>query len=124
MQPSQAGVDHQVGLPAEETRSLHVPLLPETRLLIDEKRIVQMPTGAIVINSAHAGLMVEHAASDTIRMKHLGEIFVEVYDQKPPQNSPLTGLDNIIATPHTVEAMNSLEETLDHILTRLKDDLA
>lgn len=81
--------------------SLHVPLLAETRHLIDARRIALMPPGAIVINTARGGLLDEQAAAEALRTGRLGGVGLDVYEQEPPHDSPLIGLDHVVATPHT-----------------------
>lgn len=81
--------------------SLHVPLLPETRHLLDARRIAMMPAGAIVLNTSRGGLLDEHAAADALRAGQLAGIGVDVYEQEPPRDSPLIGLDGVVTTPHT-----------------------
>ena len=51
--------------------SLHVPLTPETRLLLSRERIASMKRGAIVINTARGPLIDEQAMADALREGHI-----------------------------------------------------
>lgn len=81
--------------------SLHVPLLPETRHLLDARRIAMLPRGAIVLNTSRGGLLDDQAAANALLAGHLAGIGVDVYEQEPPQDSPLIGLAGVVTTPHT-----------------------
>ncbi len=81
--------------------SLHVPLTEETFHLIDAKRIAQMKTGAVIINTARGGLIDEAAAAEAIRSGKLGGLGLDAFEQEPLIDSPLKGLPHVIFTPHT-----------------------
>ncbi len=84
--------------------SLHVPLLPETRNLINADRIAQMKPGAILINVARGGIVDElvlHDALDTGRLSGAGlDVFASGL---PPPDHPLLGRDDVIVTPISPE---------------------
>lgn len=80
--------------------SLHVPLLPETRHLLDERRLGLLPPGAIVVNTARGGLLDEAAARRALDDGRLHGVAVDVYETEPPSSSPLVGHSAVVATPH------------------------
>lgn len=81
--------------------SLHVPLTDATRNLIDAARIASMKTGAVLINTARGGIVDEEALADALRSGHLGGAALDVFEHEPlPTGSPLTGVPNVILTPH------------------------
>ncbi len=88
--------------------SVHVPLTGDTRHLLDESAIQQMKADARLINTAHGLVMDEQAVAEAIKSGHIAGAAVDVYNEEPPYNSPLIGLDAVIHTPHigdnTVEA--------------------
>lgn len=81
--------------------SLHVPLTPETRHLIDARALSTMQPGSVLINTSRGGIVDERALADSLRSGHLGGAMLDVFEQEPlPPGSGLNGLDNLIATPH------------------------
>ena len=83
-----------------EVTSLHVPLTPETRNLIDAAAIARMPEGAILINTARGGLVDETALHQALVDGHLAAACLDVFAVEPPEGSPLLELPNVVATPH------------------------
>lgn len=81
--------------------SLHVPLTDATRNLIDAVRIASMKPGAVLINTARGGIVDEEALADALRSGHLGGAALDVFKHEPlPTGSSLTGVPNLILTPH------------------------
>jgi D-3-phosphoglycerate dehydrogenase len=78
--------------------SLHVPLTPETRHMID---VWQMKEGAILINIGRGGLVDEDALVAALRAGHLAGAALDVTEIEPlPLSSPLLDAPNLILTPH------------------------
>ena len=81
--------------------TLHVPLLPATRNLIDAKRIAAMKPGAILVNTARGGVVDETAVAAALASGRLGGAALDVFEKEPlPAGSPLAGCPNLILTPH------------------------
>jgi (S)-sulfolactate dehydrogenase len=81
--------------------TLHVPLLPATRNLVDAARLQAMKPGAILINTARGGVVDEAAVAAALRSGHLGGAALDVFDKEPlPPGSPLAGCPNLVLTPH------------------------
>ncbi len=78
------------------------PLTDETRGLIDESAIRQMPKGARIINVARGEVLVEADLIAALQSNHLGGAHLDVFVQEPlPTNSVLWQLPNVIITPHS-----------------------
>ena len=76
-------------------------LTPETRGLIDARRLALMKPNAFLINVARGALVDEPALVQALLAGRLGGAGVDVYSQEPPDlTSPLFNLPNVIATPH------------------------
>ena len=81
--------------------SIHTPLLPETRNLINATALAKMKPTARLINCARGGIVDEAALADALRDKRLAGAALDVFEQEPPPaDHPLLKLDNVICTPH------------------------
>lgn len=98
-------------LPSADALSLHVPLTEGTRGLIDAAALQRMRPGAVLINTARGGVVVEAALAESLRAGHLGGAALDVFAEEPlsaEAAAVFAGLPNLILTPHvagvTVEA--------------------
>jgi (S)-sulfolactate dehydrogenase len=81
--------------------SLHVPLTPETRGLIDAAKLAIMKRDAILINTARGGVVNEADVAAALRAHRLGGAAFDVFETEPlSAASPLSGCPNLILTPH------------------------
>lgn len=79
--------------------TLHVPLLPETRRLMDARRLRQMKPGSFLINTARGGIVDESALFESLESGHLAGAALDVFEEEPYEG-PLRGLPNVILTAH------------------------
>jgi glycerate dehydrogenase len=96
--------------------SLHCPLTPENRGLINADRLRMMKPAAFLINTARGPLVVEQDLADALSAGKLGGAGLDVLPAEPPTNgSPLMNAKNCIVTPHiawaTKEARARLMQT-------------
>jgi len=99
-------------LQVSEVVSLHAPSLPETRHLLDRRRLSLLRDGAILINTAR-GALVDHAALEAELVS--GRISAVLDTTEPevlPADSPLYELPNVFLTPHVAGAMGAETERL------------
>jgi (S)-sulfolactate dehydrogenase len=81
--------------------TLHVPLVPATRRLIDASRIAAMKPGAVIVNTSRGGVVDETAVAGALRGGQIGGAALDVFEIEPlPPGSPLAGCPNLVLTPH------------------------
>ncbi len=108
------GVSFDKLLEISDFVSIHAPLLPATRGLINADAFAKMKKGALLINTARGPLVDEAALIAALDSGHLGGAALDVVATEPlAKDSKLLGRDNVILTPHTgfysVEALNELQ---------------
>jgi D-3-phosphoglycerate dehydrogenase len=82
--------------------SLHCPLTPATRHMMNAASFAQMRPGSFLINTARGGLVDERALAAALRDGPLAGAALDTFEQEPPlPDSPLWGLKNLVATPHS-----------------------
>lgn len=80
--------------------TLHVPLLPQTRHMIGEKEISAMKNGAYLINTSRGGIIEEEALKKALKSGKLAGAALDVFEEEPPKDTSLSGLDKVVCTPH------------------------
>jgi D-3-phosphoglycerate dehydrogenase / 2-oxoglutarate reductase len=102
--------------------SVHAPLLPATRGLMNAAAFGKMKKGAFLINTARGPLVDEPALIAALDSGRLGGVALDVVTTEPlAKDSPLIGRDNVILTPHT--AFYSVE-ALEELQTKCASDVA
>lgn len=91
--------------------SLHCPLLPDTRNLLNERTIALMPKGSYIVNAARGGLIDEAALSRALESGHIAGAGLDTFATEPVvETPPLFAARDLIVTPHvgasTAEAMD------------------
>ncbi|GAA3288329.1 D-2-hydroxyacid dehydrogenase [Dactylosporangium vinaceum] len=77
------------------------PLTPQTRGLVDAEALAQLPTGALLLNPARAGVVEEQPLLDALRSGHLGGAALDDHYRQPmPPDDPFWDLPNTIVTAH------------------------
>lgn len=92
-------------LPQADILSLHCPLTPSTRGLVNQRTLGMMRRGACIVNTARGGIIEESHLIEAIRGGHVGGAALDVLEQEPPaEDSPLLQLENVVLTPHVASA--------------------
>lgn len=93
--------DLEALLAGSDILSLHCPLTAETRNLLDARRLVLLPQGAVVVNTARGGLIDEPALLDAVRSGHLSGAALDSFAVEPPAaDHPFFGEPRILLSPH------------------------
>jgi len=102
--------------------SVHAPLLPETKGLVNKDAFKKMKDTAIIVNTARGPLINEKDLIEALDKNIIGGAGLDVVETEPlPENSPLIGRDNVILAPHT--AFYSVE-ALEELQTKAASDVA
>ncbi len=109
-------------LPVVDFLSVNCPLTPETRGMIDARRLRALKPTAYLINSARAQVVDETALVQALRERWIAGAALDVFAvEPPPADHPLLHLDNVILSPHsgsfTREGMlRMLTQTAEQVL--------
>lgn len=103
-------------LASADVVSLHCPLTPSTRHLINAASIAKMKPSAILINTGRGPLVDEQAVADALNGGRLAAFGADVLSQEPPRgDNPMLSARNCFLTPHiawaTLEARTRLMST-------------
>jgi glycerate dehydrogenase len=111
---------------AADMVSLHCPLTPETKNLINRHTLALMKPTAFLINTARGALIDEAALISALREKRIAAAALDVISKEPPPaDHPIirgaSELDNLIVTPHTAW---SAREARERLLQEVEENIA
>jgi D-3-phosphoglycerate dehydrogenase len=109
-----ASVDLDTLFHTSDYVSVHAPLLPATRGMMNAAAFAKMKKGAYLVNTARGPLIDEPALIAALDSGQIGGAGLDVVAAEPlTKDSPLLGRDNVIISPHTafysIEALNELQ---------------
>lgn len=109
-------------LPKLDYLTVHTPLTPETRNLIDVEELELLKPGARLINCARGGIYNEAALVQGLESGQLGGVALDVFENEPCTDSPLFGKPGVLCTPHlgasTEEAQTQVAVEAVQLITR------
>jgi glyoxylate reductase len=91
-------------LATSDVVSLHVPMTPETKHLIDQKALMKMKRGAYLINTSRGPVVDEAALAWALKECIIAGAALDVYEKEPEIHSALMSLENALLIPHLASA--------------------
>ncbi|MBZ5625040.1 MAG: D-2-hydroxyacid dehydrogenase [Acidobacteriia bacterium] len=106
--------------------SLHSPLFPETRGMINANSLALMKPTAFLINTSRGPLVVEHDLADALNAGRLAGAGLDVLSVEPPtEHNPLLSARNCLVTPHIAWATREARSRLmDRVVENITAFLA
>jgi len=102
------GDDLHAALRRADFVSLHVPLTPDTRHLIDAAALAQLKPTAILVNTARGPVVDQDALADALHSGRLAGAALDVTDPEPlPAGHPLLRAPNLLVVPHIGSATHT-----------------
>jgi len=109
-------VDFETLLEESDFISLHTPLTPETRHLIDSEAFSKMKPNAVLVNTARGPVVDPQALYEALKAKRIFGAGLDVTEPEPiPANSPLLSLENIVVVPHIASGSQVTREKMSRM---------
>ena len=106
-------VDFETLLEESDFISLHTPLTPDTRHLIDSQALSKMKQSAVLVNTSRGPVVDLDALYDALKEKRIFAAGLDVTDPEPlPVDHPLLTLDNVVIMPHIASASRSARDKM------------
>ncbi|MBF0357672.1 MAG: phosphoglycerate dehydrogenase [Magnetococcales bacterium] len=80
--------------------TVHTPLTPKTKHIVNAEAFSKMKDGVIVVNCARGGIFDEAALYDALKSGKVYAAGLDVFENEPAKDNPLFELDNVVLTPH------------------------
>ncbi|KKW21176.1 MAG: D-isomer specific 2-hydroxyacid dehydrogenase, NAD-binding protein [Parcubacteria group bacterium GW2011_GWB1_52_7] len=98
--------------------SIHVPLLPTTKHLINAERLRMMKPTAYLVNTSRGPIVDEHALAEALRDKVIKGAALDVFENEPAMDPTLKDLDNVIVTPHIASATEDTRQKMGEVAAK------
>jgi len=98
--------------------SIHVPLLPQTKHLINADRLKMMKKTAYLINTSRGPVIDEQALVEALRNKVIKGAALDVFENEPAMAEGLKDLDNVIVTPHIASATEETRQKMSEVAAK------
>ena len=102
VQPSAAGEAMPIDrlLATSDIVSLHCPLTPETKHLINQTTLARMKRGAYLVSAARGPIVDEAALVWALANRIIAGAALDVYEREPDVHKGLLSLENVVLSPH------------------------
>jgi lactate dehydrogenase-like 2-hydroxyacid dehydrogenase len=98
--------------------SIHVPLTPETRHLIDQRALARMKRTAFLVNTARGPVVDEDALVWALREHVIAGAALDVFEAEPRVHPGLLDLDNVVLVPHLGSATRETRTAMADLAVR------
>ncbi|MDH3712102.1 MAG: NAD(P)-binding domain-containing protein, partial [Cyclobacteriaceae bacterium] len=107
-------------LKSSDVISIHAPLTPSTKHLINEERLVLMKSSAFLVNTARGGVIDQKALVAALQKGQIAGAALDVFEHEPQVPPELLEMEQVVITPHNGTGTNEarqamLEEALGYI---------
>jgi D-3-phosphoglycerate dehydrogenase len=92
--------------------TLHTPMTPQTKNILNAANLAKTKKGVRIINCARGGLVVEADLKAAIESGHVAGAALDVFEEEPAKTNILFGMEQIIATPHLGASTNEAQENV------------
>jgi lactate dehydrogenase-like 2-hydroxyacid dehydrogenase len=92
--------------------SLHCPLVPETRHLIDARALRAMRPGAVLVNTTRGAVVDEQALVAALRAGEIAGAALDVFEREPEVDEGLLALENVVLAPHMGSATTEARDAM------------
>ena len=104
--------------------TIHTPLNKDTNNLLDKKAFQKMKKGVRIINCARGGIVNEKDLFTAIKQGKVAGAALDVFENEPPGDHPLFGLDEVIGTPHLGASTSQAQARVAEVIAKqIKDYL-
>lgn len=98
--------------------TLHCPLTPETRHLLDARRLALMKPTAVLVNTARGPVIDEKALVEALRARRIAGAGLDVYEREPELEPGLSELPNVVLQPHIGSATHETRDEMGRMCAR------
>lgn len=95
--------------------SVHVPLIPETRHLINAERLAKMKPSAYLVNTSRGAVIDETALVEALKRGVIKGAGLDVFEHEPKLAKGLSKLSNAVLTPHTASATYEARDAMSRL---------
>ncbi len=92
--------------------TIHTPLTPETRNLINKNTIAMMKDGVRIINCARGGIVNEKDLYEALESGKVAGAGLDVFENEPPGDNPLVRHERVVCTPHLGASTHEAQENV------------
>lgn len=98
--------------------SIHVPLLPTTKHLVNAERLRMMKPSAYLVNTSRGPIIDEHALAEALQEHIIRGAAIDVFENEPKMDPGLQALPNVIVTPHIASATEETRQRMSEVAAK------
>jgi glyoxylate reductase len=98
--------------------TIHVPLTPATRHLVDQRALARMKRTAYLVNTSRGPVVDEQALAWALGEHLIAGAALDVYEREPEVHADLLGLENVVLAPHLGSATRETRTAMAELAAR------